>query len=56
MTFDPATRELANETRGRTYTPVPLTPKEDEIRRTGVSEAADESLQIWGYALGVARE
>ena len=35
FTFDPATRRLANVTRGRTYDPVPLTPKEDEIRRSG---------------------
>ncbi len=35
FTFDPGTRALANVTRGTTYTPVPLTPKEDEIRRTG---------------------
>jgi 3-isopropylmalate/(R)-2-methylmalate dehydratase large subunit len=35
FTFDPATRSLANVTRGRTYAPVPLSPKEDEIRRTG---------------------
>jgi 3-isopropylmalate/(R)-2-methylmalate dehydratase large subunit len=33
--FDPATRQLANETRGTRYDPVPLTPKEDEIRRSG---------------------
>jgi 3-isopropylmalate/(R)-2-methylmalate dehydratase large subunit len=33
--FDPATRQLVNETRGKMYTPVALTPKEDEIRRTG---------------------
>jgi len=33
--FDPATRRLTNETRGKTYEPVPLTPKEDEIRRSG---------------------
>jgi 3-isopropylmalate/(R)-2-methylmalate dehydratase large subunit len=33
--FDPATRRLVNETKGRTYEPVPLTPKEDEIRRSG---------------------
>jgi 3-isopropylmalate/(R)-2-methylmalate dehydratase large subunit len=33
--FDPSTRRLTNETRGKTYEPVPLTPKEDEIRRTG---------------------
>src|SRR5204863_3228478 len=29
--FDPETRTLTNETRGRTYQPVPLTAKEDEI-------------------------
>src|SRR5438132_1896358 len=33
--FDPATRTLTNETQGKTYAPVPLTAKEDEIRRTG---------------------
>jgi 3-isopropylmalate/(R)-2-methylmalate dehydratase large subunit len=33
--FDPDTRRLVNETRGRTYDPVPLTSKEDEIRRSG---------------------
>jgi 3-isopropylmalate/(R)-2-methylmalate dehydratase large subunit len=35
FTFDPDSRALANVTRGKSYTPVPLTPKEDEIRRTG---------------------
>jgi 3-isopropylmalate/(R)-2-methylmalate dehydratase large subunit len=35
FTFDPATREIENVTRGHRYTPVPLTPKEDEIRRSG---------------------
>src|SRR5216683_2100558 len=35
FSFDPETRRLTNETRGKTYDPVPLTPKEDEIRRTG---------------------
>ena len=33
--FDPDTRQLQNVTRGKHYTPVPLTAKEDEIRRTG---------------------
>ncbi len=33
--FDPASRTLTNETRQRTYTPIPLTPKEDEIRQSG---------------------
>src|SRR6187431_1373201 len=35
FTFDPVTRALANVTQGRTYTPVPLSPKEEEIRRSG---------------------
>ena len=33
--FDPDTRRLTNVTRDRSYEPVPLTAKEDEIRRTG---------------------
>ena len=33
--FDPVTRRLTNETQGKTYEPVPLTPKEEEIRRGG---------------------
>jgi 3-isopropylmalate/(R)-2-methylmalate dehydratase large subunit len=33
--FDPATRRLTNVTQGKIYDPVPLTPKEDEIRRSG---------------------
>ncbi|HEY2955286.1 MAG TPA: aconitase family protein [Candidatus Eisenbacteria bacterium] len=33
--FDPATRRLVNETRGRTYEPAPFTSKEEEIRRSG---------------------
>jgi 3-isopropylmalate/(R)-2-methylmalate dehydratase large subunit len=35
MSLDPSTRELRNETRGKTYEPIPLTPKEDEIRSSG---------------------
>src|SRR5262245_57233920 len=35
LTFDPATRELSNITRGKTYQPVPLSAKEEEIRRGG---------------------
>jgi 3-isopropylmalate/(R)-2-methylmalate dehydratase large subunit len=38
--FDPTTRRLTNETQGKTYEPLPLTPKEDEIRRTGGIVAA----------------
>ncbi|MEO8429983.1 MAG: aconitase family protein [Acidobacteriota bacterium] len=33
--FDPGTRRLTNETQGKGYTPVPLTPKEEEIRSSG---------------------
>lgn len=33
--FDPETRRLTNETQGRTYEPLPLAPKEEEIRRSG---------------------
>ena len=35
LSFDPATRRLTNETRGKTYDPVTLTAKEEEIRRSG---------------------
>src|ERR671931_1824506 len=40
LTFDPVSRELTNETQRKTYDPVPLSPKEDEIRRTGGIVAA----------------
>ena len=33
--FDTDTRALVNETQKKTYTPVPLSPKEDEIRQGG---------------------
>ena len=35
LTFDPVTRQLANVTQGKAYEPVPLSPKEEEIRRGG---------------------
>jgi 3-isopropylmalate/(R)-2-methylmalate dehydratase large subunit len=35
LSFDPESRRLTNETQGKTYDPVPLTAKEDEIRSTG---------------------
>jgi 3-isopropylmalate/(R)-2-methylmalate dehydratase large subunit len=35
LTFDPATRALTNTTQARTYEPLPLAPKEEEIRRSG---------------------
>src|ERR1051325_5276298 len=40
FSFDPASRRLTNETQGKRYDPVPLTPKEDEIRRSGGIYAA----------------
>src|SRR6186997_1471933 len=33
--FDPDTRRIRNETRSKNYEPVPLSPKEEEIRRSG---------------------
>jgi 3-isopropylmalate/(R)-2-methylmalate dehydratase large subunit len=35
LSFDPVSRTLTNVTRGKTYDPVPLSPKEEEIRRGG---------------------
>jgi 3-isopropylmalate/(R)-2-methylmalate dehydratase large subunit len=35
MTFDTLTRNLTNETQGKRYSPVPLSAKEEEIRRSG---------------------
>jgi 3-isopropylmalate/(R)-2-methylmalate dehydratase large subunit len=35
FSFDPASRRLTNETQGKTYDPVRLSPKEEEIRRSG---------------------
>lgn len=35
LAYDPDTRRLENVTQGRTYKPLPLTDKEDEIRRSG---------------------
>src|SRR6184192_1058147 len=35
FSFDPASRRLTNETQTRSYDPVPLTPKEEEIRKSG---------------------
>jgi 3-isopropylmalate/(R)-2-methylmalate dehydratase large subunit len=35
FTFDPDSRRIANLTQGKTYEPIPLTTKEDEIRRSG---------------------
>src|SRR5688572_2860298 len=35
LTFDKQTRQLTNRTRGKAYEPVPLTPVEETIRRSG---------------------
>src|SRR5262252_5561644 len=35
FSFDVATRRLVNVSLGRSYEPLPLTPKEDQIRRSG---------------------
>jgi len=35
FSYAPGTRRLTNETRKKSYEPVPLTPKEDDIRRSG---------------------
>ncbi|HXG53978.1 MAG TPA: aconitase family protein, partial [Vicinamibacterales bacterium] len=35
FSFDPVSRRLRNETRQQDYEPVPLSPKEEEIRRSG---------------------
>ncbi len=35
FTFDPMSRAIANVTQGKNYEPVPLSPKEEEIRRGG---------------------
>jgi 3-isopropylmalate/(R)-2-methylmalate dehydratase large subunit len=35
FTFDPASRQIVNVTQSKTYQPVPLTAKEEEIRRSG---------------------
>ena len=35
FTFEPVSRAVSNITQGKTYAPVPLSPKEDEIRQSG---------------------
>src|SRR3954469_14100585 len=40
FSFQPQSRQLTNETQGKTYEPVPLSAKEDEIRQTGGIYAA----------------
>ncbi len=35
FTFEPVSRGVSNVTQGKTYAPVPLSPKEDEIRQSG---------------------
>ena len=40
FSFEPQSRRLTNETQGKSYEPVPLSAKEDEIRQTGGIYAA----------------
>ena len=40
FSFDPESRQLTNVTQNRTYDPVPLTAKEDELRKSGGIVAA----------------
>jgi 3-isopropylmalate/(R)-2-methylmalate dehydratase large subunit len=40
FTFDPDTRRITNVTQAKTYEPLPLTAKEDELRKTGGIVAA----------------
>ncbi|MEK6208468.1 MAG: aconitase family protein [Chloroflexota bacterium] len=35
FSFDPTTRKVTNETRGKTYEPAALSPQEEDIRRSG---------------------
>jgi 3-isopropylmalate/(R)-2-methylmalate dehydratase large subunit len=35
FTYDPVSRAVTNVTQGKSYAPVPLSPKEDEIRQSG---------------------
>jgi 3-isopropylmalate/(R)-2-methylmalate dehydratase large subunit len=35
FTFDPVTRHIENVTQGKSYDPIPLSPKENEIRQSG---------------------
>jgi 3-isopropylmalate/(R)-2-methylmalate dehydratase large subunit len=40
FTFEPDSRRIVNTTQGKTYDPKPLTPKEDELRKSGGIVAA----------------
>ncbi len=40
FSFDPDSRQISNVTQGKIYDPKPLTPKEDDLRRTGGIVAA----------------
>jgi 3-isopropylmalate/(R)-2-methylmalate dehydratase large subunit len=40
FSFDPESRQITNITQSKVYDPTPLTPKEDELRRTGGIVAA----------------
>ena len=49
LEFEPASRRLRNVTQGKDYVPLPLTPKEDEIRQSGgIFAAGRRELRPFG--------
>jgi 3-isopropylmalate/(R)-2-methylmalate dehydratase large subunit len=64
FTFEADSRRLTNETQGKSYDPVPLTPKEEDIRRSGgiirigrreFEESLDRSPQVEWPDAAIAR-
>jgi 3-isopropylmalate/(R)-2-methylmalate dehydratase large subunit len=64
FTFDVVTRQIVNVTQAKAYDPVPLTPKEDEIRKSGgifaigrreLRSSAERSPQVVFPAAPLAR-
>src|SRR3990172_8957446 len=55
LTFDPQSRALKNVTRGKDYEPVPLSPKEEEIRsRRGILAAGRREFAAGPGPMAVA--
>ena len=50
FSFDPVSRRLTNVTANKTYDPIPLTPKENEIRQSGGIVAAGRRELAWSIA------